>query len=62
MNKAFPELSCHKRLGYAMTVEDLMPIMRDSDVNLTGQMNHREYLMCDFACNVEQDRRSNTAC
>ncbi|CAE7554115.1 CAM53 [Symbiodinium natans] len=33
-------------LGYAMTVEDLIPIMRDSDVKLTGLMNHREYLMC----------------
>ena len=27
-----------------------MPIMRDSDVNLMGQMNHREYLMCDSQC------------
>lgn len=33
-------------LGYAMTVEDLLPIMKDSNVKLTGVMNHREYLRC----------------
>ncbi|CAE7675253.1 unnamed protein product [Symbiodinium sp. CCMP2592] len=33
-------------LGYAMTLEDLLPIMKDSNVKLTGVMNHREYLRC----------------
>ena len=38
------------RLGYAMTLEDLLPIMKDSNVKLTGVMNHREYLRCALAC------------